>query len=131
MEQGKKKAWLHQEGEMPNQGERCSRDAWSCWVRVAGMWCQLHVFWKCLVSARPALPREWKVNGIEEGDHPTGCGVSWVVAERLGGEVCCHAEHPGPHQWGSHIRETCQILRKTLTSWIAPVAWIEGAGQWL
>lgn len=23
----------------------------------------------------------------------TGCGVSWVVAERLGGEVCCHAEH--------------------------------------
>lgn len=127
VEQEKKAAWLHQEGGMPNQGERCSSDARSCWVSVTGTWCQLHVFWKCLVSARPALPREWEVNGIEEGDHRLR---GFLGGGRTGGRGgVLHAEHPGPNQGSSHIRETCQILRKTLTSRMAPVVWVEGQGS--
>lgn len=106
VEQEKKAAWLHQEGGMPNQGERCSSDARSCWVSVTGTWCQLHVFWKCLVSARPALPREWEVNGIEEGDHRLR---GFLGGGRTGGRGgVLHAEHPGPNQGSSHIRETTE-----------------------
>lgn len=45
--------------------------------------------------------------------------------------ACCHAEPPGPYLWASHLWETCQVLRKSLTSWMAFRVSRAGRGQGL
>lgn len=62
---------LHQEGGNVSVGRVLGDCTQSHWVRtvegkgwVAGADCRSY-FWKCLVNARPALPRGWEVEGIE------------------------------------------------------------------